>query len=684
MKPNVMYIVLDGLSEWYVNEYSRINPDCFFEKMKHMGYSCEKMYSCGPFTEAALNAIAFGRNTFDTKYVQNNLFLNEDNIFTRFSEAGYETYKPNLFVGGAGMSELIYKDKDFTEDMLNETFWLGIDYLSSLKRRLPTDLESAICLLEHFFLMNTNEAVLCEKEKFEMQKGKYATELLDNKSEHILYKLSYFSNGGVDGGTFWYKEAMKEGYIEEELTLQNLLFMKNIDIYSRMYGKDNKTASFENDLMSNRDIRESMNLFGSRQYIDASFEKGSQRVWEWLRTRQKDSPYFCYFHSLDFHFPSIMTKYVYGDKKYSDEVRNLIKKAKGIDETGLRMSIVKYLSIDYLSGALEDFYGRLVKEGYADNTYIVVMADHGISNFMYPLTGKERWTFCNMLFQIPFFLLGKDIPLIRDNQFRSEQDIMPSLIDICNLSNEDVENHLLRPSSRMAIEAEWINGRIDFLRSKLKFGIRDDYYSITIGLYLHQFFDSYELLAIYDLKKDPNEVENLVLFPTKADESRIESLIGKIKERYFEICKRLYSENYYFGAARNDNIASLFENEENYYSLSQYIKVCDIDEFNKIACDKKIYIFGAVEKTKQLLMDNLIQQKIVGILDNAETKKGTFICGHEIIAPFYFDNEQNNSSIVLVVGSYELEITKQLKELNILNCYIWRQIENSEIFGKLR
>ena len=97
---NVLFLVIDACNQDYLGPKSyRPSNSPYLDQLRKKSRSFTQMYSCGPYTEAAMMELMAGYRTLDHNSFIANLAYAPETIFEAFSKAGYETYASILSFG---------------------------------------------------------------------------------------------------------------------------------------------------------------------------------------------------------------------------------------------------------------------------------------------------------------------------------------------------------------------------------------------------------------------------------------------------------------------------------------------------------------------------------------------------------------------------------------------------------
>ena len=291
----------------------------------------------------------------------------------------------------------------------------------------------------------------------------------------------------------------------------------------------------------------------TKQYKGFTDDVLSELAADYIKEAAKKDKPFCVFVGLkaphlDFSYPP-RNEHIFDGKKIPKPVsydedyvkadkpafKNLPCKIKLKEFVGgLPMfdnSWDKYIKSYYRSSqSLDDSLGTIMKavdeSGEADNTILIYTSDHGYSLGEHGLTEKhysyEKCIRIPMLVRYPEMVK----PGIRRKEIVLNMDVAPTLFDLADVPiPKDVEGKSWRPLLEAKNSSEQ-----DF---------RDDFLCYLEGITLAVRTKRYKLIQwpntefseLYDLKKDPDEMKNLINNPAYAKiKKRLENRIEEYKK----------------------------------------------------------------------------------------------------------------------------------------------------------
>jgi len=178
-----------------------------------------------------------------------------------------------------------------------------------------------------------------------------------------------------------------------------------------------------------------------------------------------------------------------------------------------------YAIITHLDAQIGRILDALEATGKADNTVIIFTADHGLAMGRHGLIGKQ--SLYDHSVRVPLILAGPGIPA--GKQIDTDvylQDVMPTTLQLAGVEKPDyVEFNSLLPlmddPEASGLDAVYL-AYVDFQR-----GIRKDGYKLLL-------YPKVPAIKLFDLRNDPEEMNNLAADPAQAD--RINSLFSELQQ----------------------------------------------------------------------------------------------------------------------------------------------------------
>ena len=584
MKYNVISILIDSVAWDCVSTHrSKVSVTPFLDSLAGECITASKLYSQGPYTDAATKSLYTGRNCLDDFAYYSKLNSSPTNHFKVFHDNGYETYGfyyPYYMIG-SGLKKYI-DHSYYTSKFAFVSEWGGIFYyyVETIKKRKLTD-EEYLLLRDHFSLLfdvwttfykevlsNPSSAFLIKEEigsfdiskalellileynKFRESPNKYIDDFLTQGKDHLLNELDQID--------------VKALIPQKELSQ---LFC-DYDKLFRTISRNNIKSNIWRNCPSIKRI-----LFGIKRFVKTknknelqflknyrknlesikSLKKDSKKdLWQYLPSARRefeggvrildginsDKPFYFSFHVLDphsyinfFSYDMIDNKHVV--KEEFDMLSDFVKDI-GDDFTG---NLPYLLSIRYTDYCIKLFCDALKKKGIWDNTILLVFADHGSSFCYYPLHNSAVNCFDDECYHIPMWMRipgmkGKEI-----TSYHNAIDMFPTLYDIlgfshlegikgCSMLNSNITN-------KDYVMTEYMGpGCPDLLSRRIWFSIRDSHYLVAYKVGIYEDFDNGELCEVYNLREDPNAYYNI---NDKIDWKEISYLLENVERRFNEV-----------------------------------------------------------------------------------------------------------------------------------------------------
>ncbi len=283
---------------------------------------------------------------------------------------------------------------------------------------------------------------------------------------------------------------------------------------------------------------------GGKHWIEVTRNNASQYI---RTTKGSDKPFFMYIAFNAAHDPRQSPK-EYIDKYPLDKIavpENFLPEYPYADEIGCgdylrdeqlapvprnEMSVKKnkqeyYALITYMDFQIGKILGELEAAGKADNTYIIFTADQGISIGDHGFMGKQNM-YENSI-RVPLIVYGPGIPEGKSvEEFVYLQDIMPTTLELAGYEKPShVDFNSLLPLAKGATKKsqyEYIYGAYIGVQRMVK---SKDYKMLI--------YPNINLVRLYDLKKDPLEMNDLAKNP-KYKKTMI-SLFSELKKLQKEV-----------------------------------------------------------------------------------------------------------------------------------------------------
>lgn len=556
---NVLLITIDSLSDRALkDEKYGTTAMPFFKSLIDKSIYAENYYTEGPHTEMGLQALLTGMHTLDNSSSLRRLVYADSTIYDVFRDSGYKlayigrtaNFYPKRFYG-------VIEDYFTQGDSFEETVcWRLIDYLQYYKdgKMLEHDYIDLIgCFDDSFnsYLNFLNKSVHSDK-NYELAKERIKKINFEERYNGVLEeyyryckdKRSYvediLKNNGVfpealliDDNDATYEEnalsnKIKPIYIKneeffKELKKRQLLgtffdnrtsFLKAFSSFMDYLGK--KDHEYIGQMSARAKQYNSFDIYSQkRAHIDSCSLKTKLEFLAELLEDNKDceKPYFVYLHSLSQHDPTQWLSYDQPEEiiqKEIDEAKDLLAHTHGY-----KGYYAYWLGLRYVDNCLRQFFNSLNEKGLLQNTVVVVTADHGSSVCDNPIREELSFNNCHSeLFHIPMLIYDDDLTPKVLSGYYTHKDLIPTLIDLCGLDvkfngrGRSIMDSTYKP--KIALSERTPSGGPILLHKPAIYTVRNDKYLIE---YICGVFDSFNkghLTHVYDLKDDPEELNNLI------------------------------------------------------------------------------------------------------------------------------------------------------------------------------
>ncbi|QQE11581.1 sulfatase-like hydrolase/transferase [Planctomycetota bacterium] len=259
---------------------------------------------------------------------------------------------------------------------------------------------------------------------------------------------------------------------------------------------------------------------------------------DFLKTRDKDKPYFAYVSFTAPHDPrqsptSYRSKYIDTQIKLPSnfmtehpfDTGEMTIRDEQLATTPRIPSEVKshiadyYAMIEHLDSQIGRILNTLKEQGELDNTIIIYSADHGLSIGSHGLMGKQNLYEQSM--SCPLIFAGPNIPVNQKREaFTYLLDLFPT---ICSLTNTQLPENIQGidltqniVSNQMIQRSYVFNAYKDVQRS-----IRNNRFKLII-------YPQSKYIQLFDLVNDPDEVRNI------AENTAYKNIISKLTSAMLE------------------------------------------------------------------------------------------------------------------------------------------------------
>ncbi len=567
----------------------KVSATPFLDSLKKEGITATKLYSHGPYTDAATRSLYTGRRCLDDFSYYFKLNTSPTTHYKVFHDNGYETY--GLYYPYYMVGEEMRKSIDhtyYTAGFIFGSEWGGCFYyyadiikkrklnkeeIALLKKRMemmldiwiefyqegitnPESIDMIADVVDKFDVTKALKVLTEERAKYHQAPEDYLYDFLEKGKSHILAHLDgidvdvKIDRCFLEEGVFnYYKDFFK--YASRINFKAN--WLKNRPALKRLVScilKYLKTKD-KNDIMLIANYLICVNAINT-------VKKQSRSHWQDLPSARKQldfasellakredngKPFYMSLHFLEPHNYVSFFSFDSQDRSILDEEFEMLSnycKDLGSDFIG---NLAYYLSIRYTDYCIERFCDKLKKLGLWDNTVITVLSDHGSSYSFYPLHGAHVNCFDDECYHVPVLIRKPGGKSIEIDDYHNSMDVLPTLYEIMGFQKpKDVIGTSMldkKVHPNDFVMTEYMGpGCPDLLSRPIWFSIRDKNYCIGYKVGIYQDFEDGDLCEVYDLKKDPDGFYNIVNRIRKQD---IDYLLVHLKDRFNEVKKDSYS-----------------------------------------------------------------------------------------------------------------------------------------------
>lgn len=563
---NVIVLICDGLTYDMVRDRpGHTSPMTFVKSLKNRSLWCTEAYSQGPYTEAGLKGIVYGKSPLEggAYYVEHIGW--EDSIFKAFRTAGYDLFTqyyasclpPEVLKEGAYSYATKYGNPMYSRYLRSKLdyyrpIWKNgqitkEDYIV-IKRLLQRHFDSIFALYSsdydkndftgQYTPFNTGDEACLKRissgvEHFKIEKERFlscAEDYIDSIFEN--YDTCFLLNGAN-----WNAAPYKE-----EIRAQKQWLTDNYAALFKKIEKENVKLHLKNNIPDRENIRNHFKLCLHKKTMKRGLEFFAREIQflvqhqksealqsdlqqmassagtlidqfiQWHEQRESERPYFSYFHFNEFHRPALFITHE------TDDYNRLTKDLKDAEQM-LENLPADYkgdfrfdLAAQYLDHCIERIFDFLQEKNELDNTIIVITSDHGSSN----CGETARFTSVNHFFKeqyhTPLIVYGYTHEILDD--FIQSYDIPVTLAKICGIKpHKSWKGSPIGVKRRSYASVEYTGtGVSDIRRRPVLFGYRDKDRSYVVSgmVSKNPNIDQMGIHEYYNLQKDPLEIHNLV------------------------------------------------------------------------------------------------------------------------------------------------------------------------------
>ena len=588
MKNNAITILVDSVIwDCVGTTRCKVSPTPFLDSLKKESVTATRLYSHGPYTDAATRSLYTGRRCLDDFSYYFKLNTSPTHHYKVFHDNGYETYGlyyPYYMVGKEMRKSIDHTY--YTAGFIFGSEWGGCFYYYAdiiktrrlneqevflIKKRLEMMFDIWMQfykdILDHPETITMIADVVCsfnvkeglkileeQKTLFEHNPIDYIYDFLTKGKSHILAHLD-----GIDVDVKVDRKFLDEKvykYYKDFFSFASKInfranWWKNRPSFSRVascISKFLKTKN-KNDIMLLANYLmciNSINIVKKQSHShwqDLPSARTQLNFAETILKNRKDTdkPFYMSLHFLEPHNEVSFFTFDTQEREVLEEEFNMLFDYCRDLGSNFIGNLAYYLSIRYTDYCIEKFCKELKEIGLWDNTALTILSDHGSSYSFYPLHGTHVNCFDEECYHVPVLIRtpngkGKEI-----TDYHNSLDVMPTLYDLMGFkkpSNVIGESMLAGKPSKDFVMTEYMGpGCPDMLSRPIWFSIRDSHYSIGYKIGIYQEFEEGDLCEVYDLSNDPNGFHNRV---NSIGRQELEYLLIHLKNRFEEVKKDSY------------------------------------------------------------------------------------------------------------------------------------------------
>lgn len=589
MKPNVLLLTIDSLSyEALGNQSFRKTATPFLDSLQNKGMNLTNLYAQSPFTEAALTGLICGSNPLDNDTYLFGYKGAKETVFELFQKNGYETYNGTLYPSSntttlsRGIDTFyyaqefyfhdfysyrllhflnLYKNKAFTKReektfvlLLEEMFESWLQVLTDFKeeKHLPAFIKNSLQPYDY----KTNLTLLKEEQsRFYKAPKEYIKTLFKLTNTHPLFEIAAPTYKKVDDNT---KSNVKKAYTKvlEDFYEINKKQNKKNNKLSNYASRNSLQAAFHSNFLKN--AREAYYNYPIFLQIEREYDrykrsflanKHFQTFLQWEKTRKKQNPFFASIHLSDIHAPPVC--FSYDESNFTvieKEFQGAIEYVKTLPES-FKGNLNYYLALRTLDEKIKAFFKNLKKQGLLENTLVAITSDHGSSHLDYPIRPQRVNGPFREFYHVPGIIVGADMKPENITTLCYTKDFTTTIASLCGLSPTSWEDTktLNGNAERDFLLLEFLGeGCGDIFNKEIEFICFDNAYKLHCRISLNDTLTPSHIVSLFDLKKDPLELSNLVVHKTNlkalvTEDKNVSFLMNKIKARLWnlknEYCK---------------------------------------------------------------------------------------------------------------------------------------------------
>lgn len=574
---NIVYILVDAFYSEALRDENLINKMPYFNSLMENSYYFNNVFSLAPYTEAALISTLGGERTLENGEYFNALNNCDNFLFEYLNKNGYYVYstfapylQPSSFI--RGVNDYVYvRPFNFKNLLLYRINYMSDKHkktaLSLLEKNklymiIHDSIQTALDFYTNIFNSKENikliegyiedvdiadiiKKIAYELKKLEENRDCYIEDLLNKKEKHSLFQIEL--------AEFKFKNSKtKTQYINPNIEIN---FQNESNRINKIVKKNKKINYFQlNSIFLNNSninalskVKTYLNTYKKSKTTNSFSEFGynfgkvtlsAKTVFDFMEEKiiqleKKEKNYCAYIHIEDFHSPSSFISYDSDDiETINEEIEDAIKFMKTVDDNYSK-NIVSDLSLHYIDKKINNFINKLSKN-LEKETVFVITGDHGYSFSYNPIRESTVNNFYKENYHVPLFIFENSQSCKMENsRLFNTFDINSTILPILGIKNHPFSgmNMLSSTKGREMCLIEYLGpGCPDILNKDIFYSAFDEDYKVGVKIKLNDNDIFENIVDIYDLKNDPNELYN--------KKYRKKKLKSKIYKYVLEINKR--------------------------------------------------------------------------------------------------------------------------------------------------
>ncbi len=586
MAKDYLLFIIDSLNYSHVKD-SKINLMPFLNGLKSKGISCENMYSQAPYTEAAVMNLYCGQDVLQDGGYLFRFKTAKKTIFEVMKEHGFKTYynsyQPQCHPSSVrrGIDDIYYNvgydlgalwsyrlshySEQLKKGNLTATDYINLyeifsDNFSEWIRFINDILANApsVSMIKNndvgYKAAEIKLDVQKQYDEFKKDQKSYVGNVLTQGQNHPLFSIpAYVQHNKIKNREIVeyvrteYRPLLKR--IKKMDTRLNLKNAKGLmkgpvgklgglikhpgkavfkDFAKSVYLMVNEFTDIDLYQRIDEDCDWFKNAPSGRSHIDHYIK--------WVKAQDSSQPYFACIHIDDIHNPEEFFTYDSEEKSVLDMEKKNAEELLNQIPTSYHGSLTHDLSLRYIDNVIKYLYERLEKENLLNDTCIIICADHGFSFSGNPVRDSFVINLYLENYNIPCVITGAGYEGLNIKKLTTSKDIPATICDLAfgEIPKEFSGKSILSDGEYSDIHIEYCGGGCpDLTRRELKIAAFNETYFVGTLAKLEDKLSGNNITEIYDLSKDPYQLNNLAKKAYSKDDVKL--LLESIEQRRREI-----------------------------------------------------------------------------------------------------------------------------------------------------